>query len=144
MNRVGWVRTGGAATARWMRQTQIGRNAQHTLVASSNTTALPTIGSGSSGNTATPVFTTLSTANFVPASASRIRGAMINQNNGSAVAILAPDAHYGAAGSPPINMNITASNISLAFDFLLESTAQFYASNSASVAVYVLDWEDNL
>ena len=45
--RVGWVRTDGAATARWMRQIQFGRRAQYVVVAATNTPNLPAIATGS-------------------------------------------------------------------------------------------------
>jgi hypothetical protein len=146
--RVGAVRNDGSGN--FWRTLQYGRRAQ--VVIGTNPTSVPVITSGSTGSPTTPTWTSVAVGSFVPPTASAIRGTFLMAQSDNTKAILAPNNSYGAYNSnnaPPLgngNSGITGSNIIVneQFDFILESTNIFYASNNGSTNVLLNGWEDNL
>lgn len=140
--RVGAIRTSGTATT-LLATRQLGRQGQYVVTGSSPNTNIPIMASGSAGAPATPTWVSVATGNFVPATASVIRGFIANA--GSSV-MAAPNNSYGAIGSasnpPPVAMSSGTGN--LTFNFTLESTNIFWASNAASGLIACMGWEDNL
>lgn len=150
--RVGWARTDGAATARWMRTTQLGNRARYIVTAATNTAALPSVASGTSGSTTVPTWTAASVSLIVPSTASEI-ALMLNLHSPDGDAtIVAPNNSYGPIGSssnpPPLALSRSGANgttISLCAIFLLESTNIYYASDASAAAVlFCQGWTDNL
>jgi hypothetical protein len=157
--RVGWARTDGAATARWMRQLQYGRRVNYVVTAATNTAGLPALQTGNTGNPTTPTWTAVTWANFAPSTASRIAisaaATDVNGTGNSQVAV-APNNSYGGiqslSATPPIFVNNGGAATSTVKqgggsvgDITLESANIYVAINAAGQgAVYCMGWEDNL
>lgn len=144
--RIGAQRTGGAAT--FNRVIQKGNRARYVVVAGSVTPALPTIGSGTSGNVATPTWTSVGTGNFVPTTATNIV-VHISATTGASIVQVAPNNGYGAYNSttnPPYTaIGLTSSGNStnaILVDMLLESANIFWASNTANGLFMASGWTD--
>lgn len=146
--RNGWVRN-DASSNLW-RTLQKGNRAQ--IVIGTNPTASPVVASGTNGNPVGPIWATIATGNFVPSTASSIRGTMLNAQSDNTRAILAPNSNYGAwnaANAAPVgngNNGITGSFIIVneQFDIVLESTNIYYASNNSGTNVLLNGWIDNI
>lgn len=138
--RVGTQRTGGSAT--FLRIRQAGNQAQYQVVAASTTPNYPIMQSGSSGNPTTPTFTTVSVSNFVPPTATRIRGIAGTDTGTMSVT---PNNAVGAENSitnpTPINPNV-GNRTRMQFDFLLETTNIFYAAGAANSFIAAMGWTD--
>jgi hypothetical protein len=141
--RVGAMRTDGSAN--FLRTRQSGSRAQYTITAGSNTTAMPTMTSGSAG-----LWTAVAVASFVPPTATQIKGALFNtspgNNTGGGVA---PNNGYVAVGNAPVNFinstGTTFGSLMQPFDFVLESANIYYTSTSGSAsALYALGWTDKV
>ncbi|WP_321354512.1 hypothetical protein [Pseudomonas extremaustralis] len=148
--RLGWVRTDGTANKYPLRFFQAGRVVQYSIAAASNSLSLPLMASGTSGNTATPSYSVMSTSNFVPPTAASIIGSLAPGSTvGPTSAIVAPNNAYGGytsnTVSPPVVMasGTGATPSSVSFKFNLESSNIYWASSVVSY-VYCLGWEDNL
>jgi hypothetical protein len=146
--RVGAVRNDSSGNL-W-RTIQYGNRVQ--IAIGTNPTTVPVITSGSSGSPTTPTWTAVAIGNFVPPTATTIRGTFLMAQSDNTRAILAPNNSYGAwnsANAAPAgngNTGITGSNIfvNVQFDFILESTNIYYASSNGSTNVLLNGWEDNL
>lgn len=152
--RVGWVRTDGAATARWMRQIQYGRRAQYVVTAATNTLALPNVANGALGtySSTAPSWAAQSVSNFVPSTAARISLALDNNYKGgsNSQVIVAPNSSYGGTneatnGSFPPCVNNSASTQQVNFcELMLESTNIYAASTASGAGISAVGWEDNM
>jgi hypothetical protein len=158
-SRFGWNRTD--SSAHFNRVLQIGQDAQYVVTSASTTTILPLLISGSSGNPTTPTYTAASISSIVPSTAARIRGSLrIAASSGgftTSIASIAPNNAYGpvigasvSAGEPPTFFIAgTAASTSSAngggvdFDFLIESSNLYYASNGANAYAQIIGWRDN-
>jgi len=143
--RIGAVRT-AAGTAQLLGTWQFGRRAQYVVGLAQTTQTSGIMASGSTGSVSTPTWTAVSVSNFVPASASAIRG-FAHVFNGSV--IVAPSGAYAGNNDtntgPPLAWNFGPSpSQSHQFDLLLESTNVYWASDNANGRLYVLGWDDNL
>jgi len=146
--RVGAIRAGAGPA--FVNMMQKGRRAQY-LVGTFGGNALanlPSMISGTSGNVATPTWTTVSVANFVPTTAGAIDLVLIN-HTASAGAMTAPNNNYGnitSTTNPPPMSNGTSAvpDDARTGQFLLESTNVFYASSAATGALFAKGWEDNI
>lgn len=142
--RLGWVRTHSDGTL--LRTMQYGRNAQYVVTGSTNTPNLPIMASGSNSS----VYTAVSVSNYVPSTASRIRGAAYVVSSVSTQVLLAPNGNYGAWNSttnpPPCRADCDAgaNTTYCMYDFLLESTNIYYAANGNTCGVTCMGWEDNI
>lgn len=138
--RVGAVRTLGAAT--FIRVRQVGKHAQYTVVASSTTPNYPIMDSGTAGNISTPTWEAVATGSYVPPTATRILG-MLGGSGGAAV-IGAPNNAAGAWNSstnpPPVARDNNA--VGVQFDFILESTNIYWASDAADGYIVSRGWVD--
>jgi hypothetical protein len=152
-NYVNFVRVGAVrndSSGNLWRTIQYGNRVQ--IAIGTNPTTVPVITSGSSGSPTTPTWTAVAIGNFVPPTATTIRGTFLMAQSDNTRAILAPNNSYGAwnsANAAPAgngNTGITGSNIfvNVQFDFILESTNIYYASSNGSTNVLLNGWEDNL
>ena len=156
--RVGWVRT-IHASATLYGTWQLGRRAQY-VVGLAQTTALPSMISGSSGNPANPTWTAVLVSAFVPPTASEIKVVLFAQpsttGSNQIGAIAAPNSSYGAANSasnPPalqagyVN-NANANAVQIAMNIIgammLETNSIYYASQAANSGMNAMGWEDNI
>lgn len=138
--RFGWVRTD--ASNNFYRTIQIDNAVQY--VVGTNPTTMRRMLNGSSGSVSVPTWTAVSVSNFVPSTASRIRGTLGAQGGYS---MTAPNNAYGNNSSttnpPPVLQAISAGAYGTAqYDFLLESTNIYYASDNAGAAIYCTGWVD--
>ena len=138
---VAWLRT--AATAILLKT--IKRNNSVQYVNSGD--GLPLMASGIAGNVTTPTYGAVALTSFVPTGASRIKGMVgAYPTSGTALVYVNPNNTYGAWDSttnPPF-IGLIFSPEKKQFDFVIESTNLYYASNNAYVQVYCLGWEDNI
>src|SRR5439155_3975145 len=149
--RVGAIRAGAGPA--FLNMMQKGRRAQY-LVGTYGGNALanlPSMISGASGNVATPTWTAVAVANFVPSTASEIAALLINNTSPNSSAMCAPNNNYGNSSStsnpPPMNIGISGGNspiISVTSNLLLESANIYYASNAANGALFAFGWSDNI
>lgn len=156
--RVGWVRTDGAATARWMRQIQYGRRAQYVVTAATNTLLPPVIGSGVAGtfSSSSPVLANASVSNFVPPTAAEIIVAATSRWEGASSSggmLVAPNTGWGGTNNGPLGTNgvvwpifieDSGTAVSETAALVLESTNIAWASFRAGGAIACLGWIDNL
>lgn len=141
--RVGWIRTDNTANKYPLSFKQFGRRIQYAVSAGSNVTVAPIMASGILGNVSTPTWAAVSVNNYVPSTATCI--SMFTQNG---TLMAAPNNQYGAVSSttnpPPIVNGKVNNNNNLTFEFLLESTNVYVASNGGSSTFSCLGWEDNI
>lgn len=141
--RIGAMRTDGSQLL--YRTLQRGAKTQYVVTASTNTAAMPTAASGSSGNVSTPTWTAVSLTSVAPTTATRIFGVCFNQ--GGAV-MAAPNNQYGAYNSttnpPPVLFSSLGSYASCQFDFVVETTSIYYASNVAGASIMIFGWIDSV
>lgn len=147
--RVGAVRVD--ASGNLWHSLQYGRRVQ--IITGTAPTVPPAMITGSSGNVSTPTWTAVSTAAFVPTTASVIWGTLnFNQSDNSG-AIVAPNNSYGGWTNNTnvfplggMNSGITGSAINTRgqFSLVLESVNIYYASNNSGCGVFLNGWEDNL
>lgn len=126
-----------------MRTKQLGNKAQYTIIAATNTAAMPTMTSGTAA-----LWTAVATGAFVPATTSQIRGSLFNSspgnNTGGAVA---PNNAYTTAISAPVNFSnstgTTFGSLMLQFEIGLESSNIYYTSNAGTAStLYAQGWTD--
>jgi hypothetical protein len=146
--RIGAVRTDSSGSKYLLQMLQYGRRVQYVVLASSNTPNMPTMASGSAGNTSTPTWVAVSVSAYVPAVAGRISGSIFTNTLGGQV-IVAPNNSYSGYNSvtnPAPTSSSAASNSTAniaAYDFALESTSIYWAANGTGILT-CLGWEDNL
>jgi len=143
--RVGWVRSD--ASVHFWRSIQNGRTVQ--IVAGTNPTALPIMGSGASGSVSAPTWTAISVSNYVPTTAAEIRIFVFATNGVAGNVIVAPNNSYGPVGfttmPPPLGASSqSAMTFSIPASFTLESSNIYWASNAASMGLVDFGWVDNL
>lgn len=145
--RIGAVRTGGSST--FLRTIQKGNVARYQVVAASTTPNLPIMANsaGPTGSVTVPTWVSVATGTFVPTTAVRIIGIAMNGSAGSPKTIVAPNNAYGAVDSrtnpPPVNLdNPSTSTIYGLFDFVLESTNIFWASDTTGGTLAAQGWVD--
>ena len=125
---------------------QRGRDVQYEV--GTNLAALPVIASGSAGSISTPTWVPAALANFVPATAAKIRLFLAAFTNGT-FSIVAPNNAYGAlnstSNSPPL---VSPSNggvsVPVQGEFVLESTSIYYASDDTASILQCLGYTDNI
>ena len=114
-------------------------------------TGLPILASGTSGNPATPTYTAISLASFIPPTAAKYRAFLSAQPN-SAQCIAAPNPNYGPYGSgttspPPLQVS-GGSNptlVTVMGEFVVEGVLDFYyASNTSTGFCGIMGYTDNL
>jgi hypothetical protein len=149
--RIGSLRTDGTANKYPLSFIQAGRNVIYKTAAGSNVTKLPTMVSGVQGSVPS-TFASVSTANFVPPTATAIKVAGWDVS-GTGIVIIAPNNTYayqvGATitGNPaPYQFNGSGTSASGAVpaEFLLESTNIFVITGASSVVVNCIGWEDSI
>lgn len=137
--RVGWVRNDASSN---LYRTQQNNNIARYIIGT-NPTAGIQMDSAVTGNTNTPI-QAISVSTFIPSTAITISGFLFSTNSG---ACAAPNANYANNGSttnpPPAGTKVSSNPFSLPFEFLLESTNIYWASNGADNAIYVTGWQDN-
>jgi hypothetical protein len=146
--RVGWIRTDASGNKYPLSFVQFGRRVQYKVAAGSNVAALPQVIVGVQGNISTPTWASAALGAFIPTTAASFIGSIIGQ--GSGIVIAAPNNGYGAASSttnpPPVSVN-TASNAASEnslFEFVVESSSIYMASNFAGGMIAAFGWRDNL
>lgn len=151
--RLGWNRTN--ASSNFNRIIQKGNTALYKVVAASATPNLPIMDSGKSkGNVLTPVWVAVSVSSYVPSTAASILGAISTGGSSSTASVIAaPNNSYGALNSatnpPPSgcsNPAVTSSGMINQFQFMLESTNIYWASNGNAddAALMARGWIDNI
>jgi hypothetical protein len=140
---VGWVRTDGAATARWMRMLQYGRNWRWVMVASSNTTQYPQIVSAAQTS-----YTAASIANFVPPGSVSIDFNASCSTNVSAYGV-SPNPNFTTAGVYATStqfqvINSAATVVILPGRVMLESLNLYYYSSTGTLTVLSVGGELNI
>lgn len=126
-----------------LRTKQLGRNAQYVITAATNTAAMPTMTNGTAA-----LWTAVAIAAFVPATASHIKGSLLNatpgNNTGGAVA---PNSGYTATTAAPVSFinstGTTFGSLTLPFEFVLESANIYYTSTAGSAStLFASGWTD--
>lgn len=152
-SRYGWVRT-AAGNTNLMGTWQFGKRAQY-VVGLAQTTVIPSIHTGATGNITTPTWTAKAIGNFVPTTASEIFIALNAYSaTSNSFTIVAPNNSYGAYASntnpPPLqggtdafaSQAVTSGGLT---SFILESTNIYIASNGGgAVNLTCNGWVDNL
>ena len=147
--RVGTIRTPSATNYNPLGFQQYGRRVQYKVAAGSNVTGLPAMASGTVGSVTTPSYSAVGVSGFVPPTAATIKGVVDPGTTLSGIAIVAPNGSYGAYTSttnpPPAGASSAASTSASPgiFEFALESTSIYWASNSA-MYLFCIGWEDNI
>lgn len=152
--RVGWIRTDGTANKYPLSFTQYGRRIAYKVDSGSNITGLPLMSSGLTGNPTTPTWTAVSTANFIPTTASQLKLLAFTVGSG-AFGSAAPNNSYGSySGSassttnpPPVALGSAsgAQYNPVYADLQVESTNIYVATSGGSGCnFYCAGWEDNL
>ncbi len=149
--RIGSIFTNGSSN--FTRIIQKGNIAKYEVIAGSTTPNLPIMISGNSGAPATPTWTAVAVTSFVPsATATRILGGLGNGVTNSGATMAAPNNSYGAFSSttnpPPAVVNIDAASANaistINFNFVLESTNIYYASNKTNGYMFCSGWIDTV
>lgn len=126
-----------------MRTKQLGTKAQYTIVAATNTAAMPTMTSGSAA-----LWTAVATGAFVPATASHIKGSLLNASpgNNTGGAVASNNAYTATTAAPVSFVNSTGTtfgSLMLPFEIELESSNIYYTSTSGSAStLFALGWDD--
>lgn len=148
--RLSEFRTGSSST--FLRLQTRGNFTQYKVVAASTTPNLPIMSSASVavGSTTIPTWVSVSTSNYVPPTANRIK-LMAGTITGSAAIMIAPNNSYGAINSssnPPYaysNVIGGAVGSSVNGDILLESTNVYWAaSTGGDVYMLAIGWTSNV
>lgn len=144
--RFGTVRTDSSGTFYLLNTRQRNNRVQYCVLAGSNTATLPVVQSGAAGSVTIPTYTALPTGSFVPPTAVEIQGVSLAANN--ITVLLAPNNGYGNNASttnpPPILQAVpTGGGVqdSRQFDFVLESTDIYFASNGVGL-IQCLGWAE--
>jgi len=137
--RLGAVRTTSGSI--FYQTKQVGNRTQYVCTAGS----LPSMASGSAGSISTPTFVAVAVGNFVPTTAIALRGV---SHSDSGISMIAPNNTYGGynstVGSPPVvNLGYTNSS-NQTFEFVLESTNIYWASQNSASSILCLGWIDNI
>jgi len=162
--RVGWARTDGAATARWMRTLQLGNRSHYVQTTGSNTPATPLIIQAASGCNMGGTFPATVTAlvnanlaNFVPtATAASAVLIALNGANGNTAGnvVVSPQnvGFYTATNNGPRGVNNvgwpvflpTGQVIQMMVEIDLEAGVLGWCADTNGGAIYAWGWKDNL
>ncbi len=109
-----------------------------------NVSGLPVVASGSTGSPTTPTYAAILLSSYLPPTAKEVIAFLIAP---TATVIVAPNGNYGAIASttnppPVISGSGTGAGIRLPFNFLLESTSIYWASNDAGAKIFILGWKE--
>jgi hypothetical protein len=148
--RIGWVRSDATVNKFPFSYIQRGRSFQYVVVSGSNLASPRQIAVGVAGNPTSNSWAAIDTSAYVPTTAARILGAASSSNGGGIT--VAPNNNYVTnipaltdTGSPlAMAGQATTFLISQGFNFILESTNIYWASNLAIARVWCIGWEDNL
>lgn len=142
--RVSWIKTDPSGNAYPLAMNQSGRRVQYKVTPASNVAAIPVMSSGTQGNPLTPTYVPVSTASFIPSTASAIH---LVVSNGAGAICVAPNANYGAANAttnfPPFGQNASVS-LALPVSMVVESTNIYYAASASSSALACFGYDDNI
>lgn len=149
--RVGSMLTGPSAT--FLRTLQYGNVTKYQVITSSTTPNLPIISSGVVGGVGAPTYvaetargtTGTGNAKFTPSTARRFLGVYACGSSAGAEVIIAPNGNYGPVNqstNPPPIWAVTNQNVT--FDFLLESSAIYWASNASTSTINCAGWVDSV
>lgn len=130
-NFIGWFKTD--ASAHFMKQKQFGKRAAFVIEAA--TTTMVVLASGVLGDVTAGTYVAKSVVGLVPSTAIAINGIM----SGAASALLAPSAGYGPFLSA-VKAPYYLTGSPVPFDFLLESTDIYWASNNAGNVALLKGW----
>lgn len=138
--RVGAQRTDGSLY--FYRVKQVNNNAVYVVTAGTNTASGPTMTYGAVGSVTVPTWVAVSVSTVVPPTAARI---LARSRTLSGYNIVAPNNAYGAYHStfntPPVNHTGTSC---ISFDFMLESTNIYWASQDGNNTLLCSGWVDNI
>ncbi|MGE3583050.1 MAG: hypothetical protein AB7J28_16735 [Hyphomonadaceae bacterium] len=137
--RVGWVRNDAGSD--FLRFTQKGNRVQFTV--GTTPSVAPQMASGAAGSTSVPTWVAVATGAYVPTTAGAIIGFAVAQPSAGQV-IVAPNNGYGQidSSSNPPPVGLIDNNVM--FEFNLESSNIYWASNNANNRLCCLGWYDNL
>lgn len=140
--RIGAVRTKSNA-AQLLGTWQFGRRAQYKVGLAQTSATTPIMDSGIKGDKNTPTWAAVSVSSFVPPTASEIVGTLHSFN---AAAMAAPSNSYEGMNSTTSGAPVSNSSTiswSIPFNFVLESTNIYWASDGANGQLVVQGWVDN-
>lgn len=144
--RVGAIRTN--ASAQFLRKNQRGNRASYRTASGTTLTNYPTMITGSSGNPATPTWTAVAYATFVPPTANAIQGILTAVSSSGFTSVIAsPNNNAGIAPPPASSVSGgTANTLFMAFDFLLEDPTNIYyaSSNGGGSSMACTGWTDTV
>lgn len=141
--RIGAVRTANS-TAQLRGIWQFGRRAHYVVGLAQTAATSPIMDSGVKGDKNTPTWAAVSVSNFVPTTASEIIGTLHSFN---AAAMAAPNNAYEGMNSTTSGAPVSNSSTiswSIPFNFILESTNIYWASDGANGQLVVQGWVDNI
>lgn len=149
--RIGWIRTDGTANKYPLGFIQSGRKVQYKVASGTNVAALPQMAITTTNLPS--AWTAIATGNFVPPTASTIRGVTVGVTTTNTPAYqVAPNNQYSTSlnsttNPAPIQTNGGSVNPFMQFDFVLESTNIYWngtPSGTYTAAVYAFGWEDKI
>jgi hypothetical protein len=150
--RVGAMITGAAST--FLRTLQRGNKTAYQVITSSTTPNLPLVASGTAGSVTTPTWVALAVrgatgsggASYIPSTASEIQGTI--QSTAGLNVMAAPNNAYGGYASttnpPPAYAYDYRVDAIGSFDFILESSDIYWASNATAGGLWVKSWVDTV
>lgn len=130
-----------------LRSKQKGGAASYTVVAATNTAAMPIMSTGGAGNpTSGPTFIPITITSFVPLTAGKIR-VVLMESGSSATVIVAPNTSYGiSVANPPFLALSTSAAVNgvsaVAGEMVLEAATIQWAASSSGASIAASGWED--
>ena len=127
-----------------LRTMQKKNRAHYVVTGSSNTAALPTMGSGTAGSVSSPTWVAITLAGFVPPTASNVLVAANGDVGGTPAAVLAaPNNAYGNATSsnPPPVAALTGSVVNINA-LPIEGSSIYWASAGTDGYLFCVGWDD--
>lgn len=127
---------------------QYGRQVQY--VVGNNLSAVRQMASGSAGSLSSPTWASVAIGNYVPtAVAATIKGSLAAYTGGSGGnAMAAPNNSYGAwnasTNAPPVSAGGSQGAANVPFEFVIESSNIYWASNGSPNAIYCLGFTLNI
>ncbi len=144
----GYVRTNASGSGNLLRTLQKGARAQYVVASGTTVTGLPKMASGIVGTVNTGPRDAVALGNYIAPTATHIQGAIARINAVSGYAIVAPNDQYDGVLSttnpPPAICFSASSSIAMRFEFELESTNLYWASDNTNGALHVLGWTDSV
>lgn len=141
--RVGWVRNNESSNL-W-RTLQFNQDVQ--VIVGTNPATINKMTPAIVTSNSSRAILAASVSDFVPPTASRIRGFVFAVNSRAGVAPNADYGDYGTTNAPPVSVYATggaAIASSNSFDFILESSNIYWFSNDSDNYVVATGWRDNL